>query len=260
MRHLGFGRAVIGWFVAGHANLDGNVPGVSWRTLAIRRFVLRFVAITLISAGTGQAKAGYVRFVPPNDSTGFWYTNSHDNGPIGRGVVFQMSADTTIDSVGTVPDVMGGQRSLQITDVTSLGPELRTGQTILRSVSTGSFTNPKWINFPIAPLLLQKGHDYHIEFIQTPGTLEFFYRNDNVRFSVGNFTAVDGTYVGFTYNSFMPAIEVHIQDGPAVAPEPSSVVLAGIAALSLLGYGLRKKLLAGAPKPRNSPCRLWKTL
>jgi hypothetical protein len=150
-----------------------------------KRFFLGLATLTLFFGVPHSVVADYVRFVPPNDPTGTWYTNTIGR-PESHGVVFQMSADTTIDSVG-IGRGWGG--SFQISEVTSLGPNLETGAKILRT-SLGVIPTEQsyWLNYPITPLLLQKGHDYHIEFIGTPGPQSFFYNNNHVPFSVGNFT------------------------------------------------------------------------
>jgi hypothetical protein len=200
-------------------------------------FSLVLATLTLFFAGTDTVMAEYVKFVPPNDPTGFWYTNGHDSF-VGRGVVFQMSADTTIDSVG-IGRGWGG--SLQISEVASLGPNLETGAKILRT-SLGLIPTEQsyWLNYPMTPLLLQKGHDYHIEFIGVNGVQSFFYNWQRVPFTVGNFMAVHGTYDGFTYNDFLPEIQVHVQD-VAAAPEPSSLLLLGIGVLGMVGFRLRNR-------------------
>jgi hypothetical protein len=180
---------------------------------------------------------GYLMFVPPNDPTGTWYTNTIGR-PESHGVVFQMSADTTIDSVG-IGRGWGG--SFQISEVTSLGPNLETGAKVLRSWSLGSIStdqSPYWRNYSITPLLLQKGHDYHIEFTSTPGPQSFFYNNNHVPFNVGNFTSVDGTFDSLAFFSVLPEIQVHVQDVSA-APEPSSLILLGIGVLGMVGFRLR---------------------
>ncbi len=181
--------------------------------------------------------ADYVKFVPPNDPTGTWYTNTIGR-PESHGVVFQMSADTTIDSVG-IGRGWGG--SFQISEVTSLGPNLEKGAKTLRT-SFGLFPTEQsyWLNYPITPLLLQKGHDYHIEFTSTPGPQSFFYNNNHVPFNVGNFTSVDGTFEGLAFFSVLPEIQVHVPD-VAAAPEPSSLILLGIGVLGIVGFRLRNR-------------------
>jgi hypothetical protein len=146
-------------------------PTVSRKCLVTKRFILGLTTLTLFFAATDTLMADYVKFVRPNDPTGTWYTNTIGR-PISHGVVFQMTADTTIDGVG-IGRGWGG--SMQISEVTSLGPNLETGAKILRT-SLGIIPSEQsyWLNYPITPLLLQKGHDYHIEFIGTPGTQSFF--------------------------------------------------------------------------------------
>jgi len=203
-----------------------------------KRFFLRLATLTLFFGGPHRVMADYVKFVPPNDPTGTWYTNTIGR-PESHGVVFQMSADTTIDSVG-IGRGWGG--SFKISEVTSLGPNLETGAKVLRSWSLGSIStdqSPYWRNYSITPLLLQKGHDYHIEFIGTPGTQSFFYAG-NVPFTVSNFTSVLGTSYGFSDSSVMPEIQVHVPD-VAAAPEPSSLILLGIGVLGIVGFRLRNR-------------------
>ncbi len=202
-----------------------------------KRFFLGLATLTLFFGVPHSVVADYVRFVPPSDPKGIWYDNGPGHiGEVSRGVVFQMSADTTIDSVG-IGRGWGG--SFQISEVASLGPNLQTGAKILRS-SLGLIptVQPPWLNFSITPLLLQKGHDYYVEFTSTPGTQSFFYDDSNGPFNVGNFTSVHGTFADSTNNTFVPEIQVHVQD-VAAAPEPSSLILLGIGVLGMVGFRLR---------------------
>ena len=194
-------------------------------------------ATLLLAAAAVSVQAAQFPFIPPNDPTGqVFTTNSNDGYSGGRGDVFSMQQNTTIDSVGLYHDLTNTLLSFNVAQVTSTTGQVTTGQTVLRSGSATVSTNGlQWIDFPIVPLTLLQGNNYHIEFsFPTSGNQNFFYNNGNAPFTTGNFTLVDGTQGGNATNFVMPAERVDI------VPEPSSLILLGFAALGLFAFRKRK--------------------
>ena len=184
--------------------------------------------ITLV----GRADASVITFVPPNDVSGSVFTtNDNDGWDAGRGVVFTVLNDVTIDSIGLFNDFTGINLSYEIAQVPVTSGTLTLGQTVLRSGSAVVSTNGlEWTDFGIAPLTLVSGNNYHIEFTFSGNANQnFYFNNANSVFSLGDFAQIDGTREGNTSNSVMPGIRINTFDNSAV-PEPSSIVLFGLCA------------------------------
>jgi hypothetical protein len=210
------------------------------------RITLVLAVLGLAAVASGQARAGQVVFVPPNDTTGHVFTtNSNDGWSAGRGDVFQMSANTTIDSVGVYQDLTNVLLSYKILEVTTTVGDLLPGSTVLRSGSgTATTSGLQFIDFSVAPLTLLAGHDYEIAFsFAGASNQNFFYNNQNIPFNQASFNFIDGTQADETSNSVMPAIRVNTPD-TNVVPEPATVVSAGIAGLTGLGLALRRRRAA----------------
>ncbi len=176
-----------------------------------------------------SAEAAVVEFVPPNDTTGSVYsTGTNSAWSIGRGVVFQATANQTIDSIGLYHDLTGISLSYKLSQTTSASDNIVAGESILASGSTTVTTNGlEWIDFSLPDTDLVAGNYYHIEFsFSGNGNQNFFYDNDNVTFSQGDFDVIDGSSGGNTSNSVMPAIRLNSSEAAetvetAAAPVPA---------------------------------------
>jgi len=176
------------------------------------------------------AHAATFTFAPPNDPTGSVFTTNYNDGyDVGRGDVFQMLSDTTIDSMGIYHDLTDVSLNWAVYEVLTTNGDVRTGQTVLRSGSAVVSTNGlQWLDFGFAPLTLQSGHAYHLEFSHNGiGNQNFFFNNDNQTFTLGPFSLVDGTQAGDTINFVMPAIRVNGSNN--AVPEPGSLSLLALA-------------------------------
>lgn len=165
-----------------------------------------------IAATAALAQAATVAFVPPNDPTGQAVAaNSNGGFAPGRGDVFSLAANTTIDSVGLYADFTNMPLTYKIWDIPTFSGVVDTNATLLATGSnTVSTSGLAWTDFTITPLTLQAGHNYHVEFFfDGEANQNFFYDNDNIAFTQGVFTLVDGTEAGNPNNSVMPAIRVN---------------------------------------------------
>ncbi len=195
----------------------------------MKKSVLSFLCIVIFS---GSAHAGLIEFVPPNDTSGMVYSmNANDGWSGGRGVVFQVTDDVTIDSVGVFQDLSNINLEFELAQVFSASGAVTSGQTVLASGSASTTTSGlEWIDFSIADLLLEAGNFYHLEFTFTGSSNQnFFYNNSNVAFTQGNYNLVEGTSRGNTSNFVMGAFRLN--EAEADVPEPSSLILL------LLGMG-----------------------
>lgn len=180
--------------------------------------------------------AAVIAFVPPNDVSGqVFSTNNNDGWSSGRGLVFQMTANKTINSIGLFEDLSGISLSYELARVTSATGLVTIGQTILASgVATVTTTGLQWIDFGIANTLLSAGNSYHLQFIFSGnGNQNFFHDNRNVAFSQGSFASIDGTASGDTGNSVMP--KLRLTTTISNVPIPSTAWLFGSGFLGLFG-------------------------
>ena len=125
------------------------------------------------------ANAGLIEFVPPNDTTGkVFSTNGNDGWSGGRGVVFQMLDNITIDSVGVFQDLTNINLSFELAQVSSASGNVTSGQTILASGSGVITTSGlEWVAFGISDLLLTAGnYNFRIQMLfYLPGAFSYCY-------------------------------------------------------------------------------------
>ena len=203
--------------------------------------------VTLVVTATSQANAAFIPFIPPNDTVGSVFsTNSNDGYSNGRGIVFQMTANTVINSVGIFQDLTGITLNYKVAQITTVVGQVDVGETILQSGS-GTFTTSglQFIDFGFSNLLLQSGNAYQIQFsFNGSSNQNFFYNNGNVPWTQGAFTSLEGTQNGNTNNFVVPAIRVNTASAPANAvPAPQTIVLA-MTALPLIGGFLRRQRMS----------------
>ncbi len=201
-------------------------------TIALLASFLFVEAVTAVGASAMDT----IAFVPPNDPTGaVTSTDSNDAYLLGRGVVFEMVGNQFVEGVGIYHDLTDVELSYELAETLVVSGNVTAGQTVLASGSQTVTTNGlEWIDFSFDGLSLVNGRSYHIEFTHSAnGNQNFFYDNQNVPFTEGNFASLDGTQFGNTQNFSMPAVRV-------IIPEPSTLVFA---ALGMFVIGCRPRKL-----------------
>ncbi len=197
-------------------------------------FVFELVAI-------GRGQAGVIAFVPPNDQTGrITSTSNNDGYSSGRGIVFTMTNDVTIDQVSLRHDLSSITLRYEISSVLAATGSLNDFKIKLREgIKTVSTNGLEWISFDMDSLSLTSGNHYHIEFFHSGvGNQNFSYRNLNVTFDVGSFSNIDGTqggYAGIGSNVDLPAIRLRDQSSTiGGVPEPTLFAILSSFALFIL--------------------------
>jgi hypothetical protein len=199
------------------------------------------LVLVLLTALASPIFAATITFVPPNDTVGGVYsTNSNDGYSNDRGILFQLSGDVTIDSVGIFQDLTNVALTYSIYQTPSASTTDETGYNLLQTGTTTVTTSGlEWIDFGFSPLALTSGNDYYIAFSFTDNSNQnFYYDNSNVTWTQDVFTQLDGALAGNAANSVLPAIRLD----ESTAPEPSTIVLA---AAGLAGILYRRKRGSG---------------
>ena len=204
-----------------------------------RQLLSRLVVAALGVAALGLAGAASAQtvFVPPNDPVGHVFsTNNNDGWAASRGIVFQVTSSQAINSIGLLQDLTGITVSYEIDEITSASGNVGPGKSILRSGSAAFTTSGlQFITFSITPLTVQAGHFYQIRFqFSGNSNQNFFYDNNDVRFSQAGLTQIDGTEGDDTGNTVMPSIEINASAAGAIATAVPALSRTGLALLGLL--------------------------
>lgn len=191
-------------------------------------------ALVLLTALASPIFAATITFVPPNDTVGSVFTTNSNDGYAGdRGILFQLSGDTTIDSVGIFQDLTDVALTYYVYQTPSASTSDETGYSLLQTGTSAITTSGlQWIDFGFAPLALTSGNSYYVAFSFTGNSNQnFYYSNANVTWTQGIFTQLDGAAAGDANNSVVPAIRL---DTSAGVPEPGTIVLAAAGLAGIL--------------------------
>jgi hypothetical protein len=193
----------------------------------------------LILGLTGVSNATYIVFDPGDDSGDIYgyYMNPGSYFASGYGMLFDMSKDVTIDSLGinialVAPTVV----SYEITEWTSTG----TMSAILRSGSeTMSTTGLEWVDFSFDDLTLNDGGIYHFKVSHNGLVFQAFFFKQDSTFSIDGFNLIDGTYAYNTSNYVLAPFRVNAVPLPAAI----SLFVSGLFSLAFLKRRRNLRLL-----------------
>ena len=199
---------------------------------------MKFALALFLCALAGFTHADVVEFVPPNDPVGLDYGGANNAYSVGRGIVFRADQAFQLTSVGFYHNLQNVDVTYKVSQVSSelgvhTGPEV----VLFEATETVSTTELSWIDFSVGELYLDAGSFYIIEFTHFHSELgmqNFFYFNDNERWSQDGFSLIDGIASEFAANSVAPAVRVDV----SVVPVPTAVWLFGS---GLLGLGFLRR-------------------
>lgn len=205
-----------------------------------RSFVARLAvlaALLLVSSAATHLRA--TEIIPPNDFVGQISANDGSYST-GRGLLFQLSADTTFSSIGIYLDLPNPTTLSYYIAADHIEGISIIDDTILSSgsqvVSGDGFT---WFNFEIDRLTLGSGQQFHLEFVHdSTAGLNFFYNNQNVPWQQGTLFGLDGAQTWNWNNRAVAAFQLTASpEIPASVPLPVPVpsVPDSLSTLSVLG-------------------------
>ncbi|NRA30699.1 MAG: PEP-CTERM sorting domain-containing protein [Parvularculaceae bacterium] len=205
-------------------------------------FQSAFAATALLFASVTPALA-VTEFVPPNDMTGrVWSTNSNDGWINARGIGFTVTGDVVIESVGVFQDLNGVALTYTVSEITALSGTFSRTSMLASGGSTVTTSGLEWIDYAIAPITLSAGTNYSIEFsFQGSSNQNFFYNNDNVAWTQGLFTGLEGT-LGSSFSNFVVgAFRVDADTVTAPVPVPGALPLMAAGMAGFAAVRRRKK-------------------
>ena len=202
----------------------------------LRRFACT-VAVLSVAAFVG---AQPITFVPKSDPTGSIFSvNSNDLYGSGRGIIFQMTGNTSINSVGIFLNVTNTTVTWEVARVMAPTGYVGFDVTVLRSGSSmANTTGLQFVDFNFTDLALVGGNNYHINFkFNGNAAQNFFYLNNNATWTQGMYTALDGTLAHNTANTVVPAIRVNSVNASATpeAPAAALVFWGGLIRMGMFG-------------------------
>jgi len=188
-----------------------------------------FVVTTLLTLSTESFAAPIVFSNTPADPVGSVFTtDSNDGWALGRGMRFEMNADYSIHSFGVLVDVTDRELSYEILDVVS--------DTILRSGSLGSVSTSglEFVDVAFAPLLLNSGQTYHMEFTYEGTSNQNFFHDEvdfGPNYTEGPFSNIDGTAGG--PGAIQNGVLARFRVNALPIPEPSTLALLGMCLVAI---------------------------
>jgi hypothetical protein len=193
----------------------------------------------LIFAGS-LAAAAPIAFTPANDTAGQVYTNNANEGwDNHRGIGFQVTATQTLSSAGAWLDLTNTDLTFAVYEISALQDVFFRNKLLASGGSTVSTNGLQWIDYGFAPLTLNAGTNYLIEFsFNGPSNQSFYFNNQNLAWSQGAFTGLEGSLGDDFYNSTVAAFRINALVLAGDVPEPASLALMGAGMLAL---GLRRR-------------------
>lgn len=181
----------------------------------------------------GAGHAAPLTFVPPNDGDGMAYDAANDSWWMGRGITFRVASDQAVTRVGLMHALSNVDLSFGLYEISKTSITLSKLGTLASGGSNVTTNGREWIDYALGGIVLEAGKDYLLEFAFTgEADSNFYYNNDNMLWTQGAFTDLDGTLGPELGNFLVAGFRIDTADAAAV-PEPGSLALLalGIAAL-----------------------------
>ncbi len=216
-----------------------------WGTRERASLVVRGVALAVaLTVAAGPSRADSVAFTSPGG-----LTTGHDpNSPVNLGMEFTANANVSVTSLGIYVDP-----GLSAPEVVGLYDNAT--QTLLASV-TVLLTDPEtdgYLFHAITPVTLTAGHDYMV--VANVGDNSWSYGaapivNPDVSFIQNAFLYQNTLAFPTNFGGSGPAYYgPNFTIGTGTVPEPSSLVLCGVAGMVLTLAARWRRRLATAPRP-----------
>ena len=178
--------------------------------------------------------AATVEFKPPNDPIGrVVTTNFNDLWRFGRGIGLTVSSDQTINSVGLFQDLTNIALSFSIHEISATSDTFTRGAALRSGGSTVTTQGLEWIDYSFANLTLSAGTNYLLDFVFSGNSNQnFFYRNENLPWSQGSYSFLEGTQGDTFSNRVVAAFRVN-DVTPVPVPAGAVLLMSGLGLLVL---------------------------
>lgn len=212
--------------------------------------MLRYFAVAAALAAASPAAAA-VDFVPPSDTTGqVFSTNANDGYSSGRGVVFSPTSSFLLSSVGLYQDLTNVNLSFTLSLATASTGQVNGGTVLAGGNQTVTTSGLQFVDFSFAPILLNAGTFYFLDFSFTGSSNQNFFFNQSGAqpYSQAGFTGIDGTLGGNTGNFVLARIQLNPLEQTTPLPEPATwnMMMLGFGAAGI-SLRLRKRKQAVGP-------------
>lgn len=189
---------------------------------------------TLIFAGA-LASATPTTFTPPNDTTGMALANHANEGwDNHRGIGFNVTSQQTLSSVGVYLDLTSVDLQYGVYEISASEGVFARTRLLASGGSTVSTEGLQWIDYGVGDIMLNTGTNYLVEFsFGGPSNQTFYFNNQNVAWSQGAFTSIDGTLGDDFFNWVVGGFRINALEPAGDVPEPASLALIGAGLLAL---------------------------
>lgn len=197
--------------------------------------MLKAGLVSALVFGAGLAFAIPIDFVPPNDATGAVLSaNANDGWGDRRGIGFTVDASQTLSSVGGYFDLTDIALNYGVYEISAAQDVFARTKLLASGGSTVSTDGLQWVDYGFNDLTLSAGNNYLIEFwFSGLANQAFYFDNQNVAWSQGDYTSIDGTSGDAFYNAVVANFRINAVEPSGDVPEPASLVLVGVGLLAL---------------------------